>query len=100
MTIEKQFSKGVAWMAVGNWVEQAVNLAVFVALARLLGAEDFGLVAMAVTFVILAEALVRETVSEVLIAEKALSDAHFTTMPEWSKRLDWTQMHHQRRGPN
>lgn len=75
MTIEKQFSKGVAWMAVGNWVEQAVNLAVFVALARLLGAEAFGLVAMAVTFVILAEALVRETVSEVLIAEKELSGA-------------------------
>lgn len=75
MSIEKQFSKGVAWMAVGNWVEQAVNLAVFVALARLLGAEAFGHVAMAVTFVILAEALVRETVSEVLIAEKELSGA-------------------------
>ena len=73
MSIEKQFSKGVAWMAVGNWVEQAVNLAVFVALARLLGAEEFGHVAMAVTFIILAEALVRETISEVLIADEDLT---------------------------
>ena len=73
MSIERQFSNGVAWMAAGNWIEQAVNLLVFVALARLLGAEAFGLVAMAVTFIVLAEALVRETVSEILIAEEDLA---------------------------
>lgn len=82
MSIERQFSKGVAWMAVGNWVEQAVNLAVFVALARLLGAEEFGHVAMAVTFIILAEALVRETISEVLIADEDLT-------PERTNAVFW-----------
>lgn len=58
----------MAWMAFGNWTEQIVNFAVFTILARLLGAEAFGLVAMAVAFVILCEFLVRESVSEYLIA--------------------------------
>ncbi len=61
----------MAWMAFGNWTEQIVNLAVFTILARLLGAEAFGLVAMAIAFVILCEFLVRESVSEYLIAAHA-----------------------------
>ena len=68
MSITRQFSKGVAWMAAGNWLEQAINFVVFVVLARLLVAEAFGLLAMATAFVILSEFLVRETLSEFLIA--------------------------------
>lgn len=82
MSIERQFSKGVAWMAAGNWIEQAVNLAVFIALARMLGDEAFGHAAMAVTFVVLAEALVRETVSERLISDEELD-------PEEVNRVFW-----------
>lgn len=68
MAVHHQFGRGVAWMAIGNWTEQAVNFAVFVVLARVLGAESFGLLAMASVFVVLAEFLVRESVSEWLIA--------------------------------
>lgn len=72
MSVARQFSRGVAWMAIGNWVEQAVNFAVFVTLARLLGARDYGLLAMASVFIVLSEQLVRESLSEYLIAvEKA-----------------------------
>ncbi len=72
MTVARQFSRGVAWMAIGNWIEQAVNFAVFVTLARLLGARDYGLLAMASVFIVLSEQLVRESLSEHLIAvEKA-----------------------------
>lgn len=68
MSVERQFSRGVAWMALGNWVEQAVNFAVFVTLARLLGTRDYGLLSMASVFIVLSEQLVRESLSEYLIA--------------------------------
>lgn len=74
MSITRQFSRGVAWMAIGNWVEQAVNFAVFVTLARLLGAKDYGLLAMASVFIVVAESLVRESLSEYLIATDVLED--------------------------
>ncbi|MGB3148481.1 MAG: oligosaccharide flippase family protein, partial [Paracoccaceae bacterium] len=70
MSITRDFSRGVAWMALGNWVEQAVNFAVFVTLARLLGASDYGLLAMASVFIVMCEALVRESLSEYLISAK------------------------------
>ncbi len=70
MTIERQFSKGVAWMAAGSWIEQAFNFLIFVILARLLGAEALGLAAMAVSFLVLAASIVRETFTEFLIARK------------------------------
>ena len=80
MSVERQFSRGVAWMAVGNWIEQAVNFAVFVTLARLLGARDYGLLAMASVFIVLSESLVRESLSEYLIAahEDAVEDLNAT----------------------
>lgn len=68
MTIARKFSTSVAWMAAGNWTEQAVNFAVFVTLARLIGAEAYGLLAMASVFIVLSESLVRESLSEYLIA--------------------------------
>lgn len=76
MTVQKQFGKAVAWMALGNWTEQAVNFIVFVTLARLLGAEAFGLLAMAAVFVIFSEFLVRETLSEALISLSDIDDGH------------------------
>ena len=69
MSIERQFSKGVAWMAAGSWIEQAFNFVIFVILARLLGAEAVGLAAMAVSFLVLAASLVRETFTEYLISQ-------------------------------
>lgn len=74
MSVARQFSAGVAWMAAGSWAEQAINFAIFVILARLLGAEAFGLLAMASAFVVFSEFLVRESLSEVLIAADAPTD--------------------------
>lgn len=76
MSIQRQFSGGVAWMAFGNWTEQAVNFLIFVILARLLGAEAFGLLAMAAVFVILSEFLVRESLSEALISLSDITPEH------------------------
>ena len=78
MSVEKSFARAVAWMAAGSWIEQGFNIAFFVLLARLLGAEAFGLVAMATAFVIFAESLVRETLSEGLIADKNPEPGQFS----------------------
>ena len=80
MSTTQQFSKGVAWIAAGTWVEQAINFLVFITLVRLLGAENFGLIAMAGTFVIVAEFLVRESISEYLIAARAPGQAECDTV--------------------
>ena len=74
MSVARQFSAGVAWMAAGSWAEQAINFVIFVVLARLLGAEAFGLLAMASAFVVFSEFLVRESLSEVLIASDDPTD--------------------------
>ncbi len=80
MSTTRQFSKGVAWIAAGTWAEQAINFLVFVTLVRLLGAENFGLIAMAGAFVIVAEFLVRESISEYLIAAHAPTKAECDTV--------------------
>lgn len=76
MSIKRQFGKSVAWMAAGNWIEQAINFSVFVLLARLLGAEAFGFLAMAAAFVILCEVLVRESLTEYLISGETPRPGH------------------------
>lgn len=68
MTIGQKFIRGVAWMLAGGWTEQAINFVVFVTMAKILGPELYGLLAMAAVFIVLAEALVRESMSEYLIA--------------------------------
>lgn len=76
MNVRRRFSFGVAWMFMGSWVEQFLNFAIFIALARLLDAEIFGVAAMAAALVILSEALVRETLTEPLIARKDVEPGH------------------------
>ena len=76
MTIRKRLNVGLAWMFAGNWAEQVFNFAVFVILARLLGADEIGLAAMAVAFVLFAEFLVYETLTEVLIQRKTVDPGH------------------------
>jgi O-antigen/teichoic acid export membrane protein len=75
MTGSRRFLGGAVWMAAGNWVEQAVNFAVFVILARILGAQAFGILAMASVIIVLSEFLVRETFAEGLISAPTVSDA-------------------------
>lgn len=72
----QQVGAGIAWMAMGNWVEQAFNVLIFITLARILGVEAFGFVAMAAAIVILCEFLVRETLTEYLIASPTEDQAH------------------------
>ncbi len=60
-------------MSAGIWVEQAFNFIIFAILARILGVEAFGLLAMVAAFVLFSEFLVRETISDILLTHDALS---------------------------
>lgn len=80
MAAASGFGRGVAWIAIGNWTEQAINLVIFILMARLLGAEAFGLLTMATAFVILCEFLVRESLSDYLIAAENPSPCDFDTV--------------------
>jgi PST family polysaccharide transporter len=64
------------WMFAGNWTEQILNLIIFVIIARLLGAESFGLAMMAIVVAVFAEFLVRDSISDALISLEQLDRGH------------------------
>lgn len=76
MTIRRRLTVGAAWMFAGSWAEQTANFLVFVALARILGPEVFGLAAMATVFVLLGEFLVRETIAETIVQLPTVEEGH------------------------
>lgn len=74
--IRRRFTVGVAWMFAGIGAEQVCTFLVVIIMARLLGAEAYGLVMMAMIFITLAEFLVRETITDALIQQKDLQPGH------------------------
>ena len=76
MSIRRRLIVGLVWMFAGSWTEQAATFVVFIVLARLIGAQAFGLAAMATVFVLFAEFLVRETVTETIIKLETVEDGH------------------------
>ncbi|MGB3639966.1 MAG: oligosaccharide flippase family protein, partial [Rivularia sp. (in: cyanobacteria)] len=50
MSIKQKAIKGIFWSGIQNWGSQAGSLIIFLVLARLLSPADFGLVALANTF--------------------------------------------------
>lgn len=67
-------------MSAGIWVEQAFNFIIFAILARILGVEAFGLLAMVAAFVLFSEFLVRETISDILLTRDALSSERLNSV--------------------
>jgi PST family polysaccharide transporter len=63
-------------MFAGNGAEQVFNFVFVVILARLLGAESFGLVMMAMVFVLLAEFMVGDSITDSLIQLPDLKTGH------------------------
>ncbi|WP_256368847.1 oligosaccharide flippase family protein [Ruegeria sp. HKCCD7318] len=80
MSGRQSFTSGVAWMSAGIWVEQAFNFIIFAILARILGVEAFGLLAMVAAFVLFSEFLVRETISDILLTHDAVSPGRLNSV--------------------
>lgn len=72
--MKRSFLIGVAWSGASSWIEQALNLLIFIAIARIIGTEQFGLAGMAMAFLLVFETLVRETLTEEIVQRPSLND--------------------------
>ena len=75
--IKKRVVAGMFWSAMDNWGQQLLGLVTLVILARLLGPEDFGLVAMATAITALMTMVVQDTFAEQLIRRRHLEDSDY-----------------------
>lgn len=72
--IKKKASKGVFWSLTENVGVLGINFLSFLVLARLLDKEAFGLVALAMAYILFLELFVRTAAVEVIVQRKTLSD--------------------------
>ena len=79
MNLRKQAIKGVIWSVIETWGLQVFSSAVFFLLARLLGPEAFGLVALASVFLALVQVFVDQGFSQALVQRKNLEPKHLDT---------------------
>ena len=66
--------RGSLWCVLDGWASEAANLAIFLLLARLLGPEAFGLVALGVVFTTVATDLGGYAIARVLVQLKELPE--------------------------
>lgn len=79
MNLRQKVVKGVAWTAVQNGGSQALSAITFFLLARLLGPEVFGLVAMAGVFLALMQVFSEQGFTEAIIQRDKLEPEHLDT---------------------
>ncbi|MEZ5922148.1 MAG: oligosaccharide flippase family protein [Parvularculaceae bacterium] len=72
--MRREFTIGTAWTAAASWTEQAASAVLFVVIARLIGAEAFGVAAMAFAFLFLGETMVRDTITEAIVERASLEE--------------------------
>lgn len=77
--LQRRVARGLTWTIVNTWGEQAINLIVFVVLARLIAVEDFGLVALAAIFVSFAQLFVDQGLGDALVQRRSLDRSHIDT---------------------
>ena len=76
MNLKRRVTVGVLWTVAGNWAEQGCAFIIFAIMTRLLDAEVFGLVAMALIVVGFAEVLIRQSMTVALIQRQQLEPGH------------------------
>lgn len=72
-------TRGVFWVALGNWTTQLAAFVVFALLSRLLEPRAFGLVALAAVFVGLTQVVVNQGLLDALVQRKHLEREHVDT---------------------
>ena len=70
--MKRQFTQNVAWSTVASWLEQIAAALIFLVIAKLIGVESFGVVSMAFAFLFLGEFLVRDTITEGIVAREVI----------------------------
>ena len=77
--LRPRVARGITWTVAELWGRQALNLAVFAVLTRLLTAADFGLVALATVFVSFAQLVVDQGLGDALIQRREVTRRHLDT---------------------
>jgi PST family polysaccharide transporter len=77
--LEKHVASGLVWTLIDTWGSQLVALFIYIILARLLNAEDFGLVALASVFVALGQLFVDQGLSDAVVQRPALTRRELDT---------------------
>ncbi|MGF2036717.1 MAG: lipopolysaccharide biosynthesis protein [Nostoc sp. CmiVER01] len=71
--------KGVLWSALDNWGRQVIALGIFFILARLLGPETFGLVALSTIFLNFLQIFIDQGFSQAIVQRQDIEKEHLDT---------------------
>lgn len=74
MSLGKRLFAGSLWCTLDGWATELANLAIFLVMVRLLGPEEFGLIALALVFTSIGTELLGYSVSQVLVQRPELTD--------------------------
>ena len=69
---DQSTARAAGWSLLQRWAERALSLVTFAVLSRLLVPEDFGLLAIAVVFLVLLRTVIEETLSQAVIRARDL----------------------------
>ena len=79
MSLKQKAITGIIWSAMESWGRQAVSFGVFFLLARLLGPETFGLVALASVFLAFVQVFLDQGLSQAIVQRLELEEEHLDT---------------------
>lgn len=79
MNIKEKAVKGVFWSAMQKWGEQSISFVVFLVLARLLGPEVFGLVALSSIYLAFIQTFLDQGFAEAIVQRQDVEDEHLDT---------------------
>ena len=75
----QQVASGLAWTLIGTWGRQAIDLVVFMILARLLVPEDIGLLALAMVFILFAQLVVDQGMGDAIVQRREVTAIQIDT---------------------
>lgn len=78
-SLKQRTIRGFFWSLVERWGRYVLTIATLLILARLLAAEDFGVVALALACLSFFELVMNQGIKAALIQRKDLTDAHYDT---------------------
>ena len=76
MSMKLAAARGIIWTSVDRWGRQFLGIAVFTMLARILGKEEFGLVALAGVYIAFVQMFITQGLGEALVQRKELKPSH------------------------
>ncbi|MBH8551090.1 lipopolysaccharide biosynthesis protein [Nostocaceae cyanobacterium CENA357] len=78
-SLQQKTVKGLIWSALDSWGRQVISLGVFFILARLLGPEAFGLVALSSVFLAFLQVFLDQGFSTAIVQRQKLDAEHLDT---------------------